>query len=77
MQATEQLLTALPSYADLTSLAAPLSGSQHDAAHEVKRGALWTYDTILAARVQFLLSVVGPCLPALEQVRLPASSSHA
>lgn len=68
MQATQQLLDELPSYGELTKTAASLQPTQHREPHE-KQAALWMRDSILATRVQFLMSVLGPCLPALPQAR--------
>ena len=69
LQAAQQLLDELPSYAELTRTAASpqptgLEEPQGEAA------ALWMCDSVLATRVQFLMSMLGPCLPALPQVRL-------
>lgn len=68
LQATQQLLDELPSYAELTrTVASPQPAGLHEP--QGKEVALWMCDSILAARVQFLMSVLGPCLPALSQVR--------
>lgn len=66
LQATQQLLDELPSYGEMT--AASLQPTQHQEPHK-NQAALWMHDSILATRVQFLMSVLGPCLPALPQVR--------
>lgn len=57
MQACAELLLCLPS-AD--ALAQP--GPDGDT-------PLWEADAVLASRVQFLLSMLGPCMPRLAQVR--------
>ena len=68
LQATQQLLDELPSYGELTETAASLQSTQHQEPQE-KQAALWMLDSILATRVQFLMTALGPCLPALPQVR--------
>lgn len=68
LQATQQLLDDLPSYAELTKAAAAPYQTQHTEAQGTQ-AALWLRDSILATRVQFLMTVLGPCLPALPQVR--------
>lgn len=68
LQATQQLSDELPSYAEVTKAAAAPYQTQHSEAHG-KQAALWLRDSILATRVQFLMTVLGPCLPALSQVR--------
>ncbi|KAL3138059.1 hypothetical protein ABBQ38_005291 [Trebouxia sp. C0009 RCD-2024] len=65
-QATQQLSDELPSYAEVTKAAAAPYQTQHSEAHG-KQAALWLRDSILATRVQFLMTVLGPCLPALSQ----------
>lgn len=74
-QATQQLLDELPSYAELTRTAAS-PGPTGLIEPQVKEAALWMSDSILAARVQFLMSVLGPCLPSLPQVRFLMGSSQ-
>lgn len=67
LQATQQLMDELPSYAELTRPAAASYQTQHDGA-QGKQAALWLRDSVLATRVQFLMNVLGPCLPVLPQV---------
>ena len=68
LQATQQLLDELPSYAELTTAAALSHHTRHNEP-QGNQAAVWICDSILATRVQFLMSVLGPCLPALPQVR--------
>lgn len=75
LQATQQLLDELPSYAELTrTVASPQLPAPGLDEPQGKEAALWMCDSILAARVQFLMSVLGPCLPALSQVRFLTGS---
>ena len=74
LQATQQLVDELPVYAEVTKAAAAPHQTQHDEG-QGRQVALWLRDSILATRVQFLMTVLGPCLPALPQVRLPGRRS--
>ena len=54
-------MDALPAYAQLTQL--PQTSQQQ------QQQPLWLADAVLAARMQFLLQVLVPCMPVLAQVR--------
>ncbi len=58
MQACQGLLLCLPSYAYLVAPA-------------VNGAPVWEADSVLASRMQFLMSMLGPCIPRLTQVRPP------
>ncbi len=71
VQATERLVNKLPRYQDLTALPGD-DASRVGASGMGKQQPAWASDTILATRVQLLMSVLGACLPALPQViKLP------
>ena len=79
LQATQRLLDELPSYVDLTSSASPARPDRtvKDERFQAEtQRELWMHDSILATRVQFLMNVLGPCLPALAQVRHIACRSQ-
>lgn len=56
VQACQGLLLFLPAYAELVRPSA--SGRP-----------LWEADLVLASRMQFLMSMLGPCIPQLTQAR--------
>jgi hypothetical protein len=61
LQACQGLLLCLPPYAELVRASA--SGLP-----------LWEADSVLASRMQFLMSMLGPCIPQLTQASpLPQS----
>lgn len=55
VQACQGLLLCLPSYAYLVGPA-------------VSGAPVWEADSVLASRMQFLMSMLGPCIPRLSQV---------
>lgn len=55
LQACQGLLLCLPPYASLMEVG-------EDAV------PLWETDSVLASRMQFLMSMLGPCVPQLTQV---------
>lgn len=68
MQATQQLMDSMPSYAEVTCSSLQTTPPPNDSPMTDAPSPLWLSDVILGSRMQFLMSVLPPCLPVLPQV---------
>lgn len=59
---------SVPIYAEITCNNAQSKQTLQDSPQDAPSQPIWLSDVILASRVQFLMSVLAPCLPALPKV---------